>query len=419
MRLLAFSLAVIAAFASFGINPADSVKVYFRVGQSQFDPLLGENRQAMDSFIATVRGAAADGNVEGIVVRGYASPDGKNSLNNRLAHSRCVSIADYIVANTGISRDLIKEEGEGIAWGELRNMVAQTPDVPSRDRILEILDNTPLWIYDSKGKIIGGRKKQLMDLQGGSPYNWMLANLFPKLRNAVGVMVFIRQQQAPVEPVSENRGDLAGGVQKPVDSEPADSMLQVSSIDEVVAVDSIVTYDERRHHFALKTNLLYDALLTPNLEFEWLINDHWSVGIEGDVAWWKKSDTKVYRLAIISPEARYHIRPRAPWKGMYVGVFAGGGLYQLENGGDGHHGDGFMGGVSFGYTWLIGKHFFFEAGVGVGYMHTRYKVCRVRDGHHVYLSTKTLDYFGPLKLKLSIAWRFDIVSKTIKDKMPL
>lgn len=166
--------------------------------------------------------------------------------------------------------------------------------------------------------------------------------------------------------------------------------------------------------FALKSNLLYDVILMPNLELEWLINNRWSVGVEGDVAWWKPSFTHVYRLAVFSSEVRYHISPRAPWHGMYVGLFGGGGYYQLENGGDGYHGEGGMGGLSFGYMWPIGRHFSCEAGIGAGYMYTRYRVYQNRDGHKLYIRTKSLNYFGPLELKFSIAWRFDIMTKTAK-----
>ena len=184
----------------------------------------------------------------------------------------------------------------------------------------------------------------------------------------------------------------------------------VAAVDEPAAIQ----YEYHPHHFALKTNLLFDAALMPNLEFEWLINKKWSVGIEGDVAWWKFSNTEIYRLALISPEVRYHFLSRKPWQGMYVGLFGGAGLYQLQNGSEGHHGEGAMGGLSFGYMFPIGKHFFFEAGIGAGYMSTRYKIYENRDGHKVYMRTKTLNYFGPLKLKLSIAWRFDIMTKSVK-----
>lgn len=172
--------------------------------------------------------------------------------------------------------------------------------------------------------------------------------------------------------------------------------------------------------FALKNNIVYDAILMPNLELEWLFNKDWSASIEGDVAWWKPSFDHIYRLAIISPEVRYHFRQRGPWHGMYAGAFLGGGLYQLEKGGPtGHRGEGVMAGLSFGYMWPIGRHFSLEAGIGAGYMYTRYKDYENRGGHKVYLRTKSLNYFGPLKLKFSIAWRFDITTGKVKDNSTL
>lgn len=173
--------------------------------------------------------------------------------------------------------------------------------------------------------------------------------------------------------------------------------------------------------FALKTNLLYDAALMPNLEFEWLMNNRWSLGVEGDVAWWKLSENKIYRLAMVSPELRYQIKPRGPWHGMYAGLFLGGGLYQLEwsHDHDGYRGEGGMAGLSFGYRFPIGRHFFMEAGLGAGYLYTRYKEYENRDGHKVFLRTKSLNYLGLLKLKFSIAWRLDVMKKNVKANSTL
>ncbi|MDE6300137.1 MAG: DUF3575 domain-containing protein [Muribaculaceae bacterium] len=411
MRLIAFALVVMTTFATFGINCADSVKVCFRVGQSQFDPSLGDNLRAMDSFITNVREAAESGDIERIVVHGYASPDGNPGLNERLAHNRCASIADYIASTAGVSKSLIEERPEGVAWKELRDLVEANADVPSRLKVLYILDHTPVWIFDSAGKIVDGRKKQLMDLNGGRPYNWMLTNLFPQLRNAVAVTLYLRH--APEQALNEAETVEA----MPANDKAEPSMPEASEPADTVVVPTEATpagttsVERRRHHFAVKTNLLYDAVLLPNLEFEWLINKNWSVSIDGNVAWWKPEFTRVYRLALVSPEVRYHINPRELWRGMYVGCFAGGGLYQLENRHDGYRGEGGMGGFSFGYMWPVGKHLLFDTEIGVGYLYSRYKVYQSIDSHKLYMRTKSLNYFGPLKLKFSIAWRFDITTK--------
>lgn len=407
MRLFTFIFAIMVAFAAFGTNRADSVKIYFRVGEHQFDPALGHNRAVMDGFVKNVRDAVAAGDIERIVVRGYASPDGIFRDNERLARNRCAAIADYIVIHAGVSRDFIEQMPEGIGWGELRCLVEENPDVPSREEVLHIIDNTPVWVFNSAGKVVGGRKKHLMDLHGGRPYNWMLVNLFPYVRNGVGIILYLKKNEVEPADKPDDVSDLP---------EIPDTLTEVvvSSSDTsavTYTVDPIVEY-EYRHHFALKNNILYDAALMPNLEFEWLINDNWSISLDGDVAWWKPRENKVYRLALISPEVRYHINPRGQWHGMYVGAFVGGGLYQLENGGDGYRGEGGMGGLSFGYMWPIGKHFFMEAALGAGYMYTKYKVYEPRDGHRLYMRTETLNYLGPLKLKFSIAWKFDITKIT-------
>ena len=414
MRLLAFVLAVMATFTSFGFNSADSVKVYFRAGHRQFDPSLGENRQEIESFIAKVREAASDGSIESIVVRAYASPDGTSRANELLARRRCDAISDYIVDKSGISPLLIHKIPEGIAWDGLLELVKETPGVPSRDAVLDILINTPVWVFDADGRVIDGRKSRLMSLDRGVPYRWMGEHLFPQLRNAVAITMQTKASTAPAaepkvaEPIAEEP-------EPTVDQQPELSVPQIGTPETPEDKDEPkADYLYHKQRFALKTNILYDAILMPNLELEWLINDKWSVGIEGDVAWWKFAFDRIYRLAIVSPEVRYHINPRAPWHGMYVGLFGAGGLYQLENGGDGYRGEGGMGGVSFGYMWPIGKHFSLEAGIGVGYLSTRYKVYTNRDGHKLYMHTKSLNYFGPLKLKFSIAWRFDITTKKVK-----
>lgn len=166
------------------------------------------------------------------------------------------------------------------------------------------------------------------------------------------------------------------------------------------------------HRLALKTNLLYDAALLPNIEVEWLIKRTWSLSLEGGVAWWGKyANERSYRLAMISPEAKLWIRPRAPWHGFYVGIFAGCGLYDLEKGRPGYRGEGVMGGVSGGFMWPVSRCLSLEAAIGVGYMFTRYKEYLPVNGHHVYQRTKEIHYFGPLKVKFSLVWRLWDINK--------
>ena len=85
---------------------------------------------------------------------------------------------------------LVEHHAEGIAWGMLRERIAAS-DVSYRSEVLDILDRTPVWIYDAEGKIVDGRKKRLMDLQGGEPYRHMLEHFFPDLRNSSNTALYL------------------------------------------------------------------------------------------------------------------------------------------------------------------------------------------------------------------------------------
>lgn len=485
-KIIACIIAVFSAFAVSGQNPSDSVKVYFSLNQGHFDPSLRDNAASIDSFIGKIQAAVSSDNLDRIEIYGYASPDGPLSTNERLAKTRSKAIAAYIIERTGIGQDVVKTYPEGVAWNELRRMVADREDVPSRNQVLKILDDTS-FPANPRGGV--DRSRRLKSLAGGAPYRWMLVHLFPQLRHAFAVSIYLKSDRQAVEDAAEtasqaNAADTlntAGGngsdaavtpeiperaiagkssdeepagssaaqesditsetsertiAGKPSDKEPAGtSVVQESDITPKIteenaagtsaehvaaeessaaesaasSVSSQDTADDAgtpRHRMALKTDLPYYAILMPNLELEYLITDRWSVSLEGDIAWWGKyPNNKSYRIAIITPEVRHWIKPREPWHGLYVGAFAGGGWYDFLNGGLGYYGDGVMAGLSVGYMWPIGKHLSLEAGIGAGYMHTRFKEYVPFEGHHLYQRTKSLDYFGPLKVKFSLVWR--------------
>ena len=87
-----------------------------------------------------------------------------------------------------------------------------------------------------------------------------------------------------------------------------------------------------------------------------------------------------------------------------MGLFVGGGWYDLENGGRGYKGEDEHAGLSYGYMFPVGRYFALEAGVGVGFLHTDLEEYVPLDGHYVYRLSSRTNYFGPLKLKLAFVW---------------
>lgn len=595
-RYIHFLLALFSSFAISAQAPAaDSTKVYFRQGHRYVDPSFSSNAATLNSFVKSVKEARDQGDIHHISVSATTSPDGLHGANIRLAANRCAALTHYIIEHTGIDSALVQSNPEGIAWSELRRLVAASDQVPAKAEVLDILDNTPVWVKDEQGKVIDSRKNRLMQVAYGNAYRWMSANLFPQLRSGVAVSLYLTSdvqtvvtrdaatnaqaaavqashakeaavkaaaiakqaaaqakeaarkaavkeahqakdtaanaadeasvaagqatdaaasaaiyaaeaveaaktakaialasadearvaaleaaeaaQEAATEALAAQNaaleaahaaatiadamtpeGEIAPEAAKaladryaaldaaqklaektarmeaeqveitkdlkktaaPAEGGTPAEVVESVVVAETVPVEEAVASDESLkrtplYRFAIKTNVLYDALLMPNVDFEWRINDYWSVLAEVNVAWWhKESAHKYYQIAMATPEVRRWFNGSERWKGWFAGAFAGGGKYDLENGGTGYHGEGYMAGLSGGYMWPIGKSFLVEASLGVGYMYSRYKEYTPRDGHYLYQRTKSLNYFGPLKAKVSIGWRFNDINKPKK-----
>lgn len=401
--------------------PADSAKVYFRLGHRQYDPSFENNSSGMNPFVNEVKRHNAASNIERITVRSYTSPDGSNAANERLSRNRCRTISEYLLNETGIDPSLIHTEAEGIAWDELLRMVQADAGVPYREEVLELLRTTPVWVFDDDNRVVGGRKKSLMELRGGVPYRWLYTNIFPTLRNAVAVSIFVKQPDAtaataPAAPEKLEKTESPGNPGNLENLEKPEQHENLGNPAETAA-ETLPASHTPWHRLAIKTNLLYDAILMPSLEVEYRFNDRWTANAEGDVAWWHNDPKhKYYQVMILSGEGRYwfkHYNNR-PWHGFYVGAFGGGGKYDLENGNRGYKGTGYMAGISAGFMFPVSRNISFEAGLGVGYLTTKYEEYLPFEGHYVYQQTSRTGYFGPLKLKFALVWRLWDINKNKK-----
>ena len=387
-------------------EPSDTTKVYYPRGHRYYYPSYRDNGVRMSRFIDKVRTADSAGTLDHIEIRAYASPDGSTTANSRLIENRCKELVKYLQGQRGLSTVPVESNPAGIAWSELYAMVEADSRVPYRMEVLEVLANTPEDEIDSSGRVVGGRKKALMSLRGGRSYRWLSDNIFPALRNAVAITLYVKGE-AP-----DSRAEAVETVV--VATEPVAEKVYEEK-EEIVSEISPKEDRDIIHAFALKTNLIYDALLCPNIALEWRINDRWSVQAEADVAWWKNDGRhRFYQIMYLGGEGRYWFKTRAPWHGFYAGVMAGGGKYDLSGGNHGYKGEGGLCGISCGFMFPISKHLSFDAEIGVGYLYTKYEEYIPYDGHYIYQHTARSSYFGPVKAQFSLVWRFGDQAKMKK-----
>lgn len=429
-----YILAVLSVFVASAQVPSDSVSVYFRIGQSQFDGAYDDNAAAMDAFIERVRNTGDS--IDHIVVRGFASPDGYFKVNKRLSQKRCDVIAEYIIKHADINRDLVKVQPEGVAWGLLRQAVAETPEVPSREKVLDVLDNVPVWIFDSDGRVVDGKKKRLMEISGGRPYRWMFKNLFPKLRKSVAIVLYLKPAVASLAPAAAVDGDAevlpgpeqaalpeppdAAGVSDVSDVSDESDLSDMSDVSDVSDQSDVSDSPKKLFYMAVKSNMLFDAALVPNIGAEFYLSKNLSVYGEWMHAWWScNKHHRYYRIYGGDLGLRWWLGRKAhekPLTGHHIGVYAGAFTFDLEFGGRGYMGGlpggnifdrcFINGGLEYGYSLPVSKHFNIDFSIGIGYVSGKYMEY-IPDGfEHGYLwqTTKRVGWFGPTKAEISLVW---------------
>ena len=180
-----------------------------------------------------------------------------------------------------------------------------------------------------------------------------------------------------------------------------------------------------RAQFAIKTNLLYDATTTPNIGAEVGIGSRSTISVVYGLNPWSFSSDKGNRKAkhwVVMPEYRWWLCSK--FDGHFIGVHVAGGQYNAANinlplpgaffGGENlskgvrdYRYEGWYagGGVTYGYQWVLGKHWNFEAEIGAGYLYSDYKKFKCADCGAKVGKGHT-NYLGLTKLGLSFIYLF-------------
>ncbi|MDE6005995.1 MAG: DUF3575 domain-containing protein [Muribaculaceae bacterium] len=169
---------------------------------------------------------------------------------------------------------------------------------------------------------------------------------------------------------------------------------------------------------ALKSNLLSDAFLNPNIGVEAPLAKKWSLDMSGQINLWTVDGHK-WRHWLVQPELRYWFCNR--FNGHFIGVHALGGEYNMGNldwdfsflGTDfrnlkdrRYEGWGIGAGIAYGYSWILDKHWNLEAELGLGWIYTRFDAYPCANCGTKLESDKSHNYYGPTKAAINIVYLF-------------
>lgn len=168
----------------------------------------------------------------------------------------------------------------------------------------------------------------------------------------------------------------------------------------------------------LKTNLLTDVALSPNVGIEFGLNPKWTLDLTGEFNFWTVNQHK-WKHWLAQPEFRYWFCER--FAGHFIGFHAIGGEFNFGNITNSVkflnndfsqltkqrvQGWGAGAGFSYGYSWILSDHWNLEAEIGVGWIYTRYDVFPCAQCGDKLESNRVHNYVGPTKLALALEYLF-------------
>lgn len=380
----------------------DSVRIYFRQGRSELDMSVRNNRAALGRIADSLSTSYADSVyiLRKILVEGGASPEGSIPLNRKLSEKRAETLFGYLSQYGELPDSLTTFRFIGRDWAGLLRLAEADEDLPYREQTLDFLRQVAEKSQSgerAEDNYIG----KLTRLAHGKPYRYMYRQIFPDLR-ASRLHLWYRKVWNPLK--------------TPV---PAPFITPLPlAMPERAEVPYTPVPPQKPFYMAVKTNLLYDAALIPNIGVEFYLKDGWSIGAGWMYGWWKKDRIHWYWRAYGGDvTVRKWLGKKAeekPLTGHHIGVYGQVLTYDFETGGRGYMGGepggslfdraNFVGGIEYGYALPVARRLNLDFSIGIGYMGGKYHEYVPMDDCYVWQATKQRHYFGPTRLEVSLVW---------------
>ena len=349
--------------------------------------------------------------IDSIAIYAYASPEGAPHRNDWLARRRAEVARDFILANLPNDSVLLPQNiilhPMGENWEGLYEELEANYHLKNRDRVMKIM----------RADIPAETKKwRLKQLDNGFTYNWIIRNHMSALRLATWLCVYQPIQKIVAPVIQDYKPDM-GTIR--IDTLPLPELLPLPVVEK-----------RKSTMFALKTNLLYDALTLLNYSIEVPITERFSALWYHQFPWWRwgEADNQYcIRFLSIGAEGRWWFKPkprpqmgksvqRDKLMGHFVGLYAESGKWDFGWGRDiCHQGEHWSVGLSYGYSMPLGRRLNMEFSISVGYASIPYRKYEPSEDYEILwrdpVKHGRWHYFGPTKAQVSL-----VVPITMKTK---
>lgn len=390
---------------------SDTLQLYFRQDKIQLDPQFRENGKRLVEFSRQFYQLlyAPQNKVRSILIVSGASPEGASARNRYLSDNRAQVVYDFLVDRHLADPSHIEIESHGVDWKGLAARVKGSGH-PFEEEILAILD-LPEWIKKD-GKVVDGRKNRLMSFQGGKVWNELYDLYFADLRGTRVMIAYniLKKDTVYVPPpapeIIHHTDTVYLHKTDTVYLERVDTVFHTP-----VIVETPVTRPPKKpkpFYLVLKTNLLYDAAVIPNIGAEIGVGKGLALSGNYQNIWLRnKAWTRWYRLEGFEAGLKWYInKVKRPFRGHHLELYGQMLTWDFTYDGRGYLAErwAYGGGLSYGYAARIGRRLNLDFEVGAGYLSGNMHEYIPQDGHRVWQSLEKFRWIGPTKVGVTLQW---------------
>lgn len=376
------------------------IEVHFRFDKSNLDLSYMGNEQALARFSHVIDSLGIC-NIDSVVIVSQSSPEGVYEHNLKLSRRRAATMRHAIENSHPELGSRLHVHPDGESWMRLREYVKNDKQMKQStiDKVISIIDSD----------VNIGTKKWRLEQQ--PIYRYLLMTYYPRIRNSVFCIIYyeLPQKIAPIE------------VSKP---EVKEEILLLPEVKPVSGLRRVPVLN-------VHSNMLYDALLTPNIGVEVYIGKRYSLSANYTAAWWSHDASHLYYQLINGDlEVRRYFKDNATHTGHYLSAYAHGNLYDFSFDAErAWQGEGAGLGIGYGYVWHPWKNerWKLEAFIRFGYYQSLYDPYHASDpfnGKYYYdwdgaiedfiRRNHRLRWFGPTGAGVTIS--YDICRKVRSEK---
>lgn len=371
--------------------------IFYRINSARIDHSFNGNLHTIETMAADIKATLANEGVlpDSLVIVSSTSPEGPADFNRRLALERAANARQLLVdLFPQFDSSKIRTESRTNDWSGLILMLRRDNTMKHRDQLLKILTDDSI---EDKNLALRQNPEAFAEIGEAMLYNMRTASVtISVLMTDDNVDEFATQQPEP-EPQAKPEPQP--------EPQPAPAPVEVEEPAPAPYVDPCNPF-----YMAVKTNMLYDLALVPNIGVEFYLGKNFSIAGNWMYSWWK-SDPKAWYWRTYGGDLalRWWFGGKAqvkPLQGHHIGLYGQIVTYDFETGGMGYLGDKWTygGGLEYGYSLPVAKRLNIDFNLGVGYLGGEYKEYLPIDGHYVWQATKMRHWFGPTKAEVSLSW---------------